>query len=142
MRKVKFIKSLNIEEVMSRDPNNIRYHEVRLDDWSMTLDRQLVNAKTDKKIVPIHHISEGRRYECEDSPDGYRAEITDTYIAYSEEVEKLLEMPFKLINDENKELQLKVDRLNSELLEVRSRENRLRESLWLRVKFLFNGSRK
>ncbi len=112
MRYVNFIKSLNVEK-LPLTGTDIQYYSNNftvVDDAGRPAFLHTLN--TTREVVPVHIISK-REY-------GKR---TDTYIAYTKEVENLLGTPFKAIKEEN-------DRL------YRYYESK---SFWQRLKFLFTG---
>jgi len=133
MKRVKFIKSLNIESanLMGRD-------ELSYSTFNVTPVRDLL-LETNEPIrdhrVAIHQVSQ--------IIDGARC---DDFIAYSEEVQKLLGMPFDLMKQQ-------IDSLNGEIVSLKgvnrqiSNTNRILNdtlnkfndmSRWDRLKRVFN----
>ena len=101
MKTVKFVKSLNIEEVPCGDRESLlKYHTwddvvpIRYsDDW-------LVSENCFKtKIVPIMEL-----FEYTKSHPDLPVELKETYIAISEEVDDLLGKPYSSLKQENSEL--------------------------------------
>lgn len=90
MRMVKFIKSLNVD-LIPLTGNDMKYYSQNftvVDDIGKPAFLH-TEVQVKEHVVPINIFSQIRK--------GKR---TETYIAYSEEVQELLEMPFKSINEQ------------------------------------------
>lgn len=127
MRIVKFIHSLNIQERPYYGEDEINYSNF---DRISLIDREpvgggiLTDEVCETKIVPVHKINR-RKINSN--------EVETTYIAYSEEVEKLLDMPFTLLKENAK--------LNSEYSYQLERELRryTTATWWTRFRYLFTS---
>ena len=101
MKLVKFIRSFNVEEVPCSD----REHLLKYYTWDNVVpvygsERWLVSEKCTKtKVVPIIDLFEYSKPNL-DVP----AEVKETYIAISEEVEELLGKPYSALRKENTEI--------------------------------------
>ncbi len=94
MRKVTFIKSLNVDLVPMLGHEEVRYHmmgpappiPILTDE---TEEYLLTEATVETMVVPVHMLRTGNR------------NVRDTlYIAYSKEVQDLLGMPFDVMKRE------------------------------------------
>ena len=121
MRKVKFISGLKVESRPMLNPDEIRYHMMESIPPVPVGDEFLATtAEVNTMVVPIHWL---RKIE--------NGEQVDTYIAYSKDVQELLEMPFDVLRDEN-------ITLTHQLYDARDRiDNICGAGLWRRLKFLF-----
>jgi|GEM_PF-4800103 len=123
MKKVKFIRSLNVEEVPCIDRSNFleySYFDARnmipiYRSSSAIID---TNNTVKKYVVPIHEI-----FEYNLTEDGIE-EREETYIAISEEVEKLLGKPYSNLKQENSEL---IQELVSAWATIRENKDRIVE---------------
>lgn len=89
MRQVKFIKSLNIEILPLTKYNEVEYHTYNPSHVMSEYDPYFLHTKdVTTQVVPVNQFTK-------ENSEGERVE---TYIAYSEEVEELLNMPFKSIS--------------------------------------------
>ena len=130
MEKVNFIESLNIEErPMLRGSEVIKYHSC--EPFGLNYvdgEGTMVPERTIKdRIVPIHQINKIDKSVKPDLCDNKPPKIIKTYIAYSKEVQELLEMPFDLMKGEIEDLQKRNERIAT-------------ASLWKRCKFMLTGN--
>lgn len=126
MRYVKFIKRLVIDKLPMISGDEIRYHTSH--DLPPMIDGEMLLVKEPviTHIVPIHRL-------CKATRDNRTGEnhIDTIYIAYSKEVQELLEMPFDVIKSE-----LETCRVLSHTQAIRL--NRVRyATVWIRIKYLF-----
>lgn len=134
MRKVKFIKSLNVEDVILFSGQELKVHEFDLNCQQVGDD--LFIKPTDfisDRIVPVHRICFADENEQK-----------DVYIAYSKEVEELISVPFSALNEARKTAQtLTADALNqldSLNRDYHKLQNKIKDASFLdRVKYLFTG---
>ena len=89
MKKVKFIKSLVVEE-LPLTSDNITYHSLDATPVLYKDEYHMLATNVETKVVPIHIINQFN-YE--------KHQVEEVFIAYSEEVEDLLHMPFKCITE-------------------------------------------
>lgn len=149
MRRVKFIRSLNIEERTLYDcEDSIRYHRMDKLNW-IELGPESAYLETEDTIesviVPIIKLYNSFYDPTPENP--YNVVTKTKFIAYSEEVEEFLEMPFKALHEQIKGLTCTVNRLYDEL---NTSDNQLyatiydlnkytRANVWARIKYLFTG---
>ena len=121
MKLVKFIRSFNVEEVPCSD----REHLLKYYTWDNVVpvygsERWLVSEKCTKtKVVPIIDLFEYSKPNL-DVP----AEVKETYIAISEEVEELLGKPYSALRKENTEI---TQQLVQAWAELHARELRIKK---------------
>ena len=123
MKKVKFIKSLNVEEVFCIDRADfIEYSSFNTQYMVPIRSSSLAIIDTSntvkKHAVPIHEI-----FEYNLTEDGIE-EREETYIAISEEVEKLLGKPYSSLKQENSDL---TQELIGAWATIRENKNRIAE---------------
>jgi hypothetical protein len=124
VRYVNLIRSLDIIEVPMVNSEEVQYqplesmHAVGIDEFLLD-----TTATVKHKPLPIHKISK----IC-------HGQKVDTFIAYSREVQDLLELPFDLLKKENEMLTISNSKLEREL-------SNIKELPFLgRLKFLFTSS--
>lgn len=138
MRTVKFVRSLNVEDVeVHTDQNSFQYRPhmkmVCLSDGAAGF----IDDVIDVHVAPIHRI-----ITCKDQPEPpYGIDREEILIAYSEEVQKLIQIPFDAIMRQNKDL----DEMLFKTVEKKaSAEYKLKVvetlSFLSRLKFLCTGS--
>lgn len=128
MRYVKFIKALVVDKVPCENRDSIRY-SVMQDIIPIVSDRNevlLTNEVVQDMVVPVHHL-------CRNHKDYKTGEIrrTNTFIAYSKEVQELLEMPFDVIKSELESCRALCTMYQGRLSDVKH------ANLWTRIKYLF-----
>ncbi len=132
MRYVKFIKGLVIDERPVVGPDEIRYHAMEqmpvplfeLKAGGSNPAEFLIPEETiETMVVPIHELR-----GCNNVRPDYPPEL---YIAYSKDVQMLLEMPFDTIKSELEASRGTVRTLTGNLSRWRN------AGLWLRIKYLF-----
>ncbi len=126
MRRVNFVRSLNVDSIPMLNGDEVRYQSMESitpvpsgDDIEFLLTEKTIEVR----IAPVHTLSEGHA-------DGRR---DDTYIAYSKEVQDLLRMPFDTMKRQLDDQSKQISNLYSDKAAVRE------ASLWTRVKFVFSG---
>jgi len=126
MRRVKLIRELVIDEVPVMGCEEIRYFTAPpLRTVGVGPNEFMaVDATVTTHVVPIHRISRG-------SPSG----VTHTYIAYSKEVQDLLEMPFDAITRESENCRALTNKTSRELGAIKNMR------FWDRLRFLFVGAK-
>jgi hypothetical protein len=138
IREVSFIRGLDIATVpLYEGQAGVPYHELcypaGLDAYIALPEAIEFKGEHTIHIAPVHHIhrafNSGRYLE--------RTQHTDTYIAYSKEVQKLLGMPFDTLREENSTLEMVSYTLRKDLEEKNIELENLRDSFWARMKFLF-----
>lgn len=148
MKRVKFIKSLNIEEHCLYD--NDEYFQYMVCKPLNFVDMEpAAFLETDDIIehvvIPITDIN-----QCVFSPtpeNPHKTVTTTTFIAHSKEVEDLLEMPFKFLHEQINGLQRKIDEENGTIYRLSNSLRTAKEGLsdyatadvWNRLKYLFTG---
>lgn len=103
MRVVKFIKSLNIEEVPAYCGDEVQY--MRMTGTVQPIDHdEFADFGVTEKIhaAPVHHFS--RSFSGGNCFNPNKVERVDAFIAYSQEVQELLGMPFDALKEENERL--------------------------------------
>ncbi len=128
MRYVKFIKGLVIDERPMLNPKEVRHHMV--DPMPVPCvgadgseEYLLVEKTIETMVYPIHELR-----GCDKTNPTYPPEL---YIAYSRDVQMLLEMPFDIIKRELEECRSHAARQYGLLVEWRNAD------LWTRIKFVF-----
>ena len=121
MRKVKFIRSLNVE-LLSLHSTNVKYYSKN---FTPVMEGEIpylldTPVKINTVVVPITQLTNIDK----------KGERVDTFIAYSEEVEELLVMPFKAIREE-------IDIVNSCLDIIKYKV--INATFIKRLKYLFTG---
>ena len=119
MKRVKFIRELVIDEVPMVERDEIRYH-VFDDLVPFSADAALIAKDVEVRVVPVHRLSKM-----------HNGETVTNYIAYSKEVQELLEMPFDVMKKEREILDGHCTRITRELDSYRDAK------LWARIKFVF-----
>ena len=121
MRKVQFISGLKIESRPMLNPDEVRYHLMdNIPPVPVGGEFLATTAEVNTMVAPIHWL---RKIE--------NGEQVDTYIAYSKEVQDLLELPFDVLKDEN-------DNLINQLYDARNRISDVCDAgFWRRLRFLF-----
>ena len=128
---VKFVKSLNVVNVPMHDPKTFRYTGayiklVDTEDFSGIME---TTFEIQEHVVPIQHLSQTWALPKRRGPDDT---ITyDYFIAVSEEVEELLQLPFKDQCSQIKDLEHQLDHKKARLWQIKN------ASLWQRLKYLF-----
>lgn len=141
MRKVKFIESLNIKEVPCMNKEHLQYHVIN-PAWTSFIgegsEALCLDEEPTCRTVLIHHLCKHHRPPFKDP--GKLSETEEIYIAYSKEVQDLIELPFDLISEQlsfykrkNSELSGEVIRLEGILMKIKQL------SFYQRVKALFKG---
>ena len=116
MRKVTFIRGLLIEEIFAQDVvEYVDFAEPR-----KRVGGVVLNTKFEKKIIPVSEF----RFECG---------TKDLYIAYSEEVERILGIPIRLLIEGAKSAEATANRLRSKIEAIKAL------SRWQRFKSVFTG---
>lgn len=120
MREVTFIRGLEVETVRAAPLDGVRYYEMgELPTILPTEELLMTEQVVKERVVPVHRLR------------GLRGPRSDTYIAYSADVQELLELPFTVMERQLKEQDVA-------LLTLRSRLARLTDAtLWERLRFLF-----
>ena len=141
MKTVKFIKGLVIDEVALLEGEDLHQWQYPIQNMArISSDSALMTEeKIDFRVVPIHHLRDSKR-----QLDG-SVKHSDTYIAYSDEVKDLLEMPFDVLQGCIDAERAHSGRIESQLYKAESEnrgyDSRMREidasSLWKRIKFVF-----
>jgi hypothetical protein len=118
MKIVKFIRSLNVEEVPCGERQNMfQYYDHDLYPISYTNLVIAPNTRVQNKIVPIHTL-----FEWKTESDGL-IDKKETYIAISEEVEELLGMPYKSLATRNDFLEKELIKCGSIIAEVNKKSS-------------------
>ncbi len=130
MRRVKFIRSLVVDEVTAFD--EVEYHRAP-PQCTMTSDGALLTGAdhVTHRVIPVTHL-------CQNYRD--RVARTDTYIAYSDEVCELLETPINTIIESNNRLQSDALELRYELGRFKRWRSAHTKSFWKRLMFVFKPS--
>lgn len=138
MKKVKFVRSLNIENVEYYKHDEIRCTNMTpvMGDYGYGyLD---TGAQVTDRVVPITKFTRYKR-----DPRTQEVFSQDTYIAWSPEVEELLDLPFRSLNEQIDTLKTKTWKLEDELRGYKEANRELKSCLdksatfWQRVKYLF-----
>ena len=109
MRIVKFIQSLNIKDVRLYKYQELKYSTLSMDRLQPISDDEFIDAEADTRVIPVHEFR--KNY-------GRNSDYTEEYfIAFSKEVQDLLEMPFDIMKEQlesaHSELSLLRRQLNS-----------------------------
>jgi hypothetical protein len=128
MRYVKFIKRLVVDEVPLLARDEVRYAQLdTLTPIAYSGDEVLMtDAVVQDIVVPVHRLCKATR----DQRTGEN-HVDTTYIAYSEEVQKLLEMPFDVIKSELEACRAMGEVYRGRLSDVKN------ANLWTRIKYVF-----
>jgi hypothetical protein len=135
MRVVKFVESLNIREVRLVEGEDLRYqYQENLAPIS-GCNAFIVGQDVKTRIVPIHHTVK----KSFDVGDDTQCAFIDKFVAYSDEVQDFLELPFD-------HLKATVESLDRVVIRYRDDNNKLRSKIremsqanfWNRLKFLFS----
>lgn len=124
MKRVKFIKSLNVE-ILPLTDYNIRYWNTEATPIMDEGEEKLLHTtlKVKMEIIPVHILSKVKG----------RKRISTTYIAYSKEVEDLLDMPFNTMRREIKELSFSLQFLHNKIDTA---------TIFNKLRYLFTGKLK
>jgi len=126
MRYVKFIKRLVIDQIPMLSRDEIRYQSME-NMVPIGPDNVLLpDSVVETQIVPIHRLCKAHR----DRKTGENY-VDTTYIAYSKEVQELLEMPFDVIKSELEESRRQLNLVRRRLGDM------LNANVWTRIKYLF-----
>ena len=126
MKEVKFIRGLVVENaIIHSSLDSMRYFTTTgskacKDVFGAPVYLQTEGPKVEAKVAPLHCFNKGRGGD-------------DIYIAYTEEVEDLLHIPFKLLKEE-------VDRCRAEIDLSTHRLEEIKNATFLqRLRFLVTG---
>lgn len=125
--------SLNTKQVPVLPGDKIRY--MPMQSFAQVSDDMFIGNVEDcaiTHVVGAHRFSQ--RIDDGVSPWWAGAEIETTYIAYSEDVQRLLELPFDLISESRDQAQAKNAKLQGRIEDIKTC------SFWQRLRFLFSGS--
>lgn len=151
MRTAKLIKSLEIEEVQIFSGDEVQYTTLRYPDNLSVVgpeDFMDTDLKVEHSIVPVIRINTPKdvpQHELEAHGEAMgRPPVDELYIAYSPEVQQLLEMPFNVLHQECKSLSASLSTTQTELRVVRGDFTDLKleidgAGVWQRLKYLFTG---
>jgi hypothetical protein len=125
VRYVKFIKALVIDERPVFGPDEYQYHVMEnIVPLAGEVEEYLVSEQTvETMVVPIHEIRGANSIRPDWPPE--------LYIAYSKNVQLLLEMPFDTIKRELEEARVLVRGLSADLACFRC------AGLWGRLRYVF-----
>ena len=148
MKIVNFIKSMEVERIpVSENLDEFSYSRFirRTSDGAWTdLEAVIEDATYQRIIVPIHQFNEGN-YTGGVNLDGTdEIEISETYIAISEEVEELLGKPIYAAQEAAKlEVAMAKEEAKREIERARYYEEQWQKydaSFWKRFLYLFTGT--
>lgn len=130
MREVNFIRGLVIEKVLCAPRQDIEVHDMRGSLTPTTTDEALLTDEAvTTTVVPVHRLSRSTREPV--TGDVVRC---DTFIAYSKEVQELIEIPIDAIAEA---LKLCENNLQHSRQQVDSFR---RGSFWSRLRYAFTGN--
>ena len=123
MRRITFIKSLNVESLPMLNLDEVRYHTA--ENIRAVSDEEYLETRdysVETHIVPVHMLRTGNEF------------VKDTlYIAYSKKVQDLLGMPFDVMKKQ-------LDEQSEQIQDLYLKISRIRHAkFWKRVRFLFLG---
>ena len=122
MKIVKYVHSLNVEERPYLGVDELQSHRVDMPTLAPVPDGALALAEeVEVRVVPIHHLQWNNA----------RQGRGDAYIAYSKEVQDLLEMPFDAMS---KQIDTLIDHNDRLRVRVHHFQNM---TLWQRIKWVF-----
>jgi len=143
VKTVKFIESLNIREVPLLYGDSIRYQSPERLAF-VGLDAAIpVDEPVKTHVAPAHHF-----YEAFNGDHPWQEpEVIETYIAYTEEVQELLGMPFDTLKKNLEQEREAHSKTHKDLEKISSANNRVvdklemvsKSSFWQRLKLLFSG---
>lgn len=147
MRPVKFIESLNIKDVMLYEGEDLRYqnlNQITRVDFANSGDA--ISESVKETVVPVHHFIKSW-VEIPENGGVEENKTEETFIAYSEEVEKFLAYPIATLKDE---LGYTLESLSSckdnlyGVIEANKEFSKILEiyrtaGFWRRLKFLFTN---
>jgi len=142
MRNVKFVRSLNVEIAQVMSDTELRYHDFKMTRMASNgASLRFADEEVKEHVVPIHQFC---RVTQEARHPGEAPEIETTYLAYSKEVEELLELPFLALRNEVRDAhhgRIRAERQAEDLHSLNSMMTEVVEeaSFWKRLKFLFGG---
>ncbi len=130
MRYVKFIKGLQVDERPVLGPDEIRYHvmepmPVPLFNGDDQEEYLLPEGTVETMVVPVHELR-----GCDKEDPRYPPEL---YIAYSKDVQMLLQMPFDVMKRQLDEQSTQIMTLYDERAAIR------RATWWRRLVYVFDG---
>lgn len=136
MKKVKFIRSLNIEDVPCADRHYFEYHQLASVNFVEIEGSESILLS--KEPSDCHSVSIQKINKATTASDLLNPEIEETYIAYSKEVQEFLEMPFDLLQEQLYTAQKRCNKYQSEVYYLRETLEEYKEaSFKKRLKFLF-----
>lgn len=153
MKEVNFIKSINVKQILVGDHDSVLRYPVidgigrAKDGYWLHDPRAKIGDRTSKHIViPIHWLSKAEYSGKIDSHGNNEVEISNTYIAISEEVDELLGKPIQACQKHADERIAEARKDAGE--RVTMAEQRRDEiyaavtetNFWQRLKYLFTGS--